>query len=169
MEFTNRLAFWSNHVIESVSSSLNSRLDLWLIHHPLIHWLFNHALISLVLGSICLILIIRLFLTIYRVLASAVDRMWLAILRLPFSLLKLIFGWEFKSRESLSSMEITNYEVTHNPEQLEEILNRLEQIQQQQQQIVRDLTLLKQQALDTKSVEIELNLKQPELPPMGDS
>ncbi|MEM8828213.1 MAG: hypothetical protein AAGE96_02515 [Cyanobacteria bacterium P01_G01_bin.19] len=169
MEFPNRLNFWHNRVIDSVGSSLSSRLEFWLTHHPLIHWLFDHALISLLLGFICLIVTVRLFLTIYRTLASAIDQMWLAILRSPFLLLKLLFGWDFKSRKNISSMEITNYEVTHNPQQLEEILNRLEQIQQQQQQIAIDLALLKQKVSSTKPVEIELSSQQHKLPSIGNN
>lgn len=163
MQLIDRVAFWDNRVIDNVSNSIYSRFDIWLTNHPLIHWLVNHSLIGFVIGLVAIVLVIRLFVTIYRTIASTIDRMWLWILRSPFLLLKFLFGWEVKSKidsaNTLANTTITNYEVTNSPELLQDILLRLEHLQQQQNEIIRDLALLKQQTSGNKATKIEPNLQ----------
>ena len=143
-----------NYLVNSISNSISSSLNNWLLQHPLIAWLFNHPLIALVSCLLTVILTIRLLATIYRAIANAIDRLWLWILRLPWLLLKLLFGWSTKP--TTASTTVTNYEITNNPEQLQEILARLEQIQQQQKQIIQDLAQLKQQPLTIEPQQFQL-------------
>ncbi len=164
MQLFDKVVSWDNHLTDGIVSSIYFRIDAWLTSHPLLHWLVNHSLISLVAGLILFVLVIRLFLTIYYSVASAIDRMWLWVLRSPFLLLKFVFGWEVKSKNDSLNTTITNYEVTNNPEQLQEIMTRLEHIQQQQQQIIQDITLLKQRSLGIDFPEIKLQLVKQELP-----
>lgn len=159
MQFIDR----NNRLLDSVGNSLHSRADLWLAHHPLINWLFQHPLISAIAAAIATILIIRLFLTIYRAIASTIDRIWLWILRSPWLLLKLLFGWEFKPKPDENNTTITNYEITENSQQLQDILVRLEQIQQQQQQILQDIASLKGQS--PKTIDLQQSLIEKKLPP----
>ena len=165
MQLIDRVTFWDNHIIDNVGNSFYSRFDVWLTNHPLIHWLVNHSLISIVIGLVVIVLVIRLLVTIYRSIASTIDKMWLWILRSPFLLLKFLFGWEVKSNDSTNTT-ITSYEVTNNPEQLQEILVCLKHLQQQQEEIVRDLALLKQKTLDINAIETQadLQLLEKELP-----
>ncbi len=143
-----------NYLVNSVGNSINSSWHNWLIQHPFLSWLFNHPLIAFVGSVLTLVLTIRLLVTVYRAIANMIDRMWLWILRSPWLLLKLLFGWEAKS--VTADTRITNYEVTNNPEQLQEIMVRLEQIQQQQEQIIRDLAQLKQQPLSIEPKQLRL-------------
>lgn len=138
-----RAGAWEDRLVDGVGNSVISRIDLWLVHHPLLSWLIHHPIVSLVLAGAIAVLAVRLFLTIYRAIASAIDRMWLLILRSPFILLKFLFGWEVKPKTNSVNTTITNYEVTNNPEQLEQIMIAIKQIQQQQQQIIEDLEQLK--------------------------
>jgi len=134
-----------DRIVDGIGNSVYSRLDVWLTQHPAIAWLVNHPLISLVASTIAIILIVRLILTIYRAIASTIDRVWLAILRSPVRLLKFLFGWQPKPKAMDSNnTTITNYEVTQDSVQLQEIMTRLDLIQQQQQQIMQDLAELKQ-------------------------
>ncbi len=135
-----------NYLLDSMSNSVTSYLDAWLVNHPVLYWLVNHPVISLLGSLITVILIVRLLVTIYRAIANMIDRMWLWILQSPFSLLKFLFGWEVKSKTVSPNTTITNYEVTNNPEQLQEIMTRLDKIQQQQQQILQDIAELKRQS-----------------------
>ena len=80
--------------------------------------------------------------------------MWLWILRSPWLLLKFLFGWPAKP--ATGNTTVTNYEVTNNPEQLQEIIARLDQIQQQQEQIIQDLAQLKQQPLTIEPKQLRL-------------
>ncbi|MGL4879745.1 MAG: hypothetical protein ACRC8K_01590, partial [Waterburya sp.] len=49
-----------------------------------------------------------------------------------------------KPKNKIPQTTITNYEVTNNSEQLEEIMTCLAKIQQQQEEILQDIALLKQ-------------------------
>ncbi|MCC0176647.1 hypothetical protein I4641_06600 [Waterburya agarophytonicola K14] len=164
MQLINKINSWDNHLLDRLGSSVYSRVDSWLIAHPLLHWLANHPLIGSISLTVGIILVIRLFLTIYRSIASTIDRMWLWILRSPFLLLKFLFGWEVKSKQDQAKTSITNYEITNNPQQLQEIVNRLESIQQQQQQILQDIALLKKRSHWGEAQEINLQLAPRELP-----
>ena len=159
MQLIDTVALWDNRILDNVSNSVYSRFDVWLTNHPAIHWLLNHSLISLIIGLVAIVLVIRLLVTIYRTIASTIDKMWLWILRSPFLLLKFLFGWEVKSKISSANTTITNYEVTNNPELLRDILLRLEHLQQQQNEIIRDLALLKQKTPGIKATKIEPNLR----------
>lgn len=140
----NKATAWDNYFVNSISNSITSAMNDWLGQHPILAWLFNHPFISLIIGFITVILIVRLILTIYRAIATTIDRMWLWILQSPFLLLKFLFGWEVKPKNKIPQTTITNYEVTNNSEQLEEIMTCLAKIQQQQEEILQDIALLKQ-------------------------
>lgn len=153
-QVTEKTTSIDNYLVDSVVNSVGSSINNWLIQHPLIAWLVNHPLITFVGSFLILILIIRLLVTIYRAIADMIDRLWLGILRSPWLLLKLLFGWSAKPVTTEST--ITNYEVTHNPEQLQEIMVRLDKIQQQQEQIIQDLAQLKQQPRTIETQKLRL-------------
>ncbi len=146
-----------NYLLNRIGNSITSSLNNWLIQHPLIAWLFNHPIIALVSFLLTLVLTIRLLGTVYRVIANTIDRMWLWILRSPWLLFKFLFGWSAKpATANTANTTVTNYEVTNNPEQLQEIIARLDQIQQQQEQIIQDLAQLKQQPLTIEPKQLRL-------------
>lgn len=160
-EATDRATSLDDRLLNGIGNSLNYHWRNWLAQHHTIAWLIDHPIISLIAGAIALILIIRLVLTIYRSVANTIDRMWLWILQSPWMLLKLLVGWEKPKLDSPDSLNtlVTNYQVTADAEQLREILLRLDKIQQQQQQIMQDLQLLKQQPLTIESQQLQLNKK----------
>ena len=145
-----------DYIVNSISDTVGIRFSNWLSQHPLIAWLLNHPLIALVISLITAILVVRLVLTIYRAIASLIDRMWLAILRSPFTVLKFLFGWEKKPEIIPNNTTVTNYEVTNDADKLQEIMTRLDLIQQQQQDIIRELALLKQQPLTIEPQKLRL-------------
>ena len=144
-----------NYLVNKLGSSFTSYLDGWLATHPVLSWLVNHPVISLCASLIVIVLVIRLLVTIYRAIANAIDRMWLWILKSPWLLAKFLFGWEAQSK-SVSSTTITNYEVTNNSEHLQEIVARLDKIQQQQERILQDIAQLKQNPQTIRPQQIEL-------------
>ena len=135
--------------------AINSYIHRWMMHHPFVAWIAEHPVISLVVFLVAAIFLIRLFVAIYKLIMTSIDRLWLWILRSPFLLLKALFGWEFKPKTTATT-NITNYELTTNSEQLEQICDRLDRIQQQQQKIIQDLALLKQNQNYIKETSIEL-------------
>ncbi|GAB4527902.1 MAG: hypothetical protein Tsb0014_08940 [Pleurocapsa sp.] len=141
--------------------AINSFVHRWLVQHPVVSWLVQHPVISLVGFLVAAIFFIRLFVAIYKLITNSIDRLWLWILRSPFLLIKTLFGWEFKTKTQTAT-QITSYEVTTNSEQLTQICDRLNTIQQQQQQILQDIALLKQQTQHIQQKPIELVLPQAE-------
>ena len=158
---TKKASSVDDYVVNSIGNSVSSRIDIWLTHHPFIAWLVNHPVITLLASLIALILTIRLLLTIYRAIAVAIDRMWLGILRSPWFLLKFLFGWQAKPKNLVENTTITNYEVTNNSPQLQEIITRLDQIQQQQQEIIQELAMLKRKPLSIEPQKLRLIDSQP--------
>jgi hypothetical protein len=153
---TEKASSVDNYLVEGISNSVGSRIAVWLTQHPLIAWLVNHPVMAILTSLIAIILLVRLLLTIYRAIASTIDGLWLGILRSPWRLLKFLFGWQPKPKTVTSNTTVTNYEVTNDSQQLQEIMTRLEQIQQQQQEIIRDLALLKQQPLTIEPHQLQL-------------
>jgi hypothetical protein len=145
-----------NYLVERIGNSVGSSIAVWLSQHPLIAWLVSHPVMALLTGLVAIILGVRLLLTIYRAIASTIDRLWLGILRSPWLLLKFLFGWQPKPKTVTSNTTVTNYEVTNDSQQLQEIMTRLDQIQQQQQEIIQDLALLKQQPLTIEPQQLRL-------------
>jgi hypothetical protein len=156
-----QVASIDNYLIDDLSNSVGVPITAWLTQHPLLAWLVNHPLMALLIGLVAAILLVRLLLTIYRAIATSIDRIWLAILRSPLFLLKFLFGWETKPKTATSSTTVTNYEVTNDPQQLQQIINRLDQIQQQQQEIIQELALLKQQAVAIEPQQLRLKANLP--------
>lgn len=145
-----------DYLIDGVANSVGSPIAVWLTQHPLLTWLVYHPLMALLIGLVATVLLVRLLLTIYRAIATAIDRIWLKILRSPLFLLKFLLGWETKPKTVTSNTTVTNYEVTNDSQQIQEIINRLDQIQQQQQEIIRELALLKQQPLTIEPQQLRL-------------
>lgn len=138
--------------------SITFFFDSWFDQHPFISWLTQHPIFSLIAILILVVLLIRLLVTIYRAIANSIDRLWLWILQSPFLLVKSLFGWEFKSKELETTNIITNYELTTNSEQLQEIITRLDEVQEQQKLILQEIAQLKQQPENVGSKQIELIL-----------
>ena len=127
----------------SVANSINS----WLLEHPWFYWLVHHPWISTISFLILVIFTIKLLGTIYRAIANAIDRLWLAILRFPLWLFKLLFGWSRKADKiAIAKHSSIVSEGFDNPEQLQDIVRRLDLIQQQQAQILLEMAKLKQES-----------------------
>lgn len=142
--------------MDKIGNSVGSSLAVWLNQHPLVAWLVSHPLMAILISLVAIILVVRLLLTIYRAISSTIDRLWLAILRSPLRLLKFLFGWQPKPKTITSNTTVTNYEVTSDSQQLQEIMARLDHIQQQQQEIIQDLAFLKQQPLNIEPQQLQL-------------
>lgn len=153
---TEKAASADNYLMDRIGNSVGSSIAVWLNQHPMVAWLVSHPLMAMLISLVAIILVVRLLLTIYRAIANTIDRLWLAILRSPLRLLKFLFGWQPKSKTTTSNTTVTNYEVTSDSQQLQEIMARLDHIQQQQQEIIQDLAFLKQQPLNIEPQQLRL-------------
>jgi hypothetical protein len=148
---------FNNRLIDHTELAIDSFFVSWFEQHPFVSWIVGHPIISLVLTLIILVLLIRLLVAVYKLITDSLDRFWLWILRSPWLLIKLIFGWEVKPK-SPTPTSITNYQVTTDSELLTEICDRLNTIEQQQQRILQEITFLKEQAKTVNHQAIELVL-----------
>ena len=123
-------------------------VDSWLAEHVSILWLLQHPVISFVGFVITLVLFARLLVAI----ATLIDLLWLWILRLPITIFRAIFKPKDKPQEKIAPT--INYELTTNAEKSEQILQKLNAIEQQQKKILQDLATLKKnsQAKKTKVI-----------------
>ena len=121
-------------------------IDSWLAEHISVLWLLHHPLISIIGFVIFLVLFARLLVAI----ASLIDRLWLWILRLPITLFQAVFPSGEKAKDDLPTT-INNYELTTNPEKFEQILQKLNAIEQQQKKILQDLAVIKNTAQSNQS------------------
>ncbi len=152
------IKIFNNRLANPMELAINSFFQHWFEQHPFISWLVQHPIISLVATLVVLILLIRLFVAVYKLITTSIDRLWLWILRSPFLLLKFLFGWEFKPKSEPTATNITNYQLTTDSELLTKICARLDRIQQQQQHILQEIALLKNQTKHANQKAIELIL-----------
>ena len=121
-------------------------VDSWVAEHISILWLLQHPLISVIGFVIFLVLFARLLVAI----ASLIDRLWLWILRLPITLFQAVFPSREKAQDDLPTT-INNYELTTHPKEFEQILQKLNAIEQQQKKILQELASLKNTAQSNHS------------------
>jgi hypothetical protein len=171
--------FFNNRLIDRTELAIDSFFVSWFEQHPFVSWIVGHPIISLVLTLVILVLLIRLLIAVYKLITDSLDRFWLWILRSPWLLIKLIFGWEVNTSigyaevspirgqasaplsvkpKSPTATNITNYQVTTDSELLTEICDRLNTIERQQQQILQEITSLKEQTKTVNHRAIELVL-----------
>lgn len=147
--------------------AINSWFNYWFAQHPTIYWLIQHPWLTSIATIILVVFLVRFFVTIYQIVVNLIDRVWLWILRSPFLLIKFLFGWEIKTKQLPNSTQITNYELISDREQLKNICDRLDLIQQQQQQILQEIALLKQPLKNVSPHSLELVLPQSESNKIG--
>ena len=118
--------------------AIQSFFNSWVEKHPLIIWLLQHPIISLVSIFLIIVLLFRLL----AVIAQLLDKLWIWLLKSPIILIKFILGIKNKPSEKVSA--VNPQELTIEPEKISQIIQQLEIINQQQQQIMKDLATLKQ-------------------------
>ena len=119
--------------------ALQSMVNSWVEKHPLIMWLLQHPITSLIGFSLAIVLLLRLFSAV----AYLLDKFWLWLLKLPILLVRLLIGSRKKPLEKASITAHNQFNLE--PEKANQIIEQLEAISQQQQQIIKDIATLKQQ------------------------
>ena len=130
---------FTSYLLSSMQTGFNSLLHDWFAHHPLMFWLYQHPLITLITTFVLGVILWRLLAAIAFVITSAIDKVWLWVFRSPVLLLKSLFG----SGEKIPAAE-DKLEITINPAQFKQIINQLNQITAQQQLIIQEINTLKQ-------------------------
>jgi hypothetical protein len=167
-----------NATSAAVSTAISSSLNIWVEEHPrlfrlvqILGWAVNHPIISLVIVLFALAIIFSLVKAIGRLIESASLSLLQVPLKLLHSLVKSLFLASTKIG-NLAVTKLTSAERTHNipallPEipqttykdkqqRLTEISLRLEEIQQEQNQLLKEAAVIlasKESAIEVDSIQ----------------
>ncbi len=129
----------------SIEHAITNYFTQWLLTHPYLAWLISHPLPGVGLGLLTIFAVGGLLKAIGR----GFEQVWLFLLRTPFKLLQPIFRliWRsvlriFGHNNSSGSQLESPVIPTTQPEQIDQILDRLQTLHQEQQQLVDELAQL---------------------------
>ena len=120
-----------------MSFPLESFAGSWVDNHPFLNWLILHPFVTIVLVLFSLIMLMRLL----SVLVHLLDKLWISLLQTPVNFVKSLFGID---HSPLAQSSLVNQNLALNKENFSLILQQLEQINHQQEQIITELSTLKQ-------------------------
>lgn len=123
----------------AIQSSIQSLVNSWIVKHPFLFWLWQHPIISVVGLFLSVVLLFRLF----SVLAKLLDLLWIWLLKSPITLVKSLLGLKNKSTAKTAIIRTQNLSLES--EKITQIIQQLELINSQQQQIMKDIAILKKE------------------------
>jgi hypothetical protein len=140
----------------SIEHAVATYFSQWLTTHPYLAWTISHPLPSLGL----LLLILFSLWGLIKAIGRGIEQIWLFLLKTPFKLLQAIFRpiWSsirqmFGHNNNVSGEQLGAESIsTSAPTQIERIVDRLQVLSQEQDSLLRELSIL----LTSTSVESEL-------------
>lgn len=163
---------------DAIQTAISSSLSDWLVEHPavlrivqLLAWGTNHPILSLVI----LLFAIAIAFSLIKAIGSIFEKAWLSILQAPLKLGQFLIIFSSQSLGKFGSLMInplianknaelsiipsnlqSNFEFTQKTKQrLLEISNRLEEIQNEQNELLKEATAILN--WDQKSELVEMN------------
>ncbi|NES93942.1 MAG: hypothetical protein F6K32_01645 [Desertifilum sp. SIO1I2] len=155
-----------NQVYIGTQIAVQEAITNWLNAHPIIHWLVNHPLLSLFLILLSIVLIISLI----QALIGLIKKAWIAIFTSPTKLIQSVVTLIYKSiswaiqfvwlnfkptsqKALVASPSVTDIKMIIVPEdlaiddssKLNEILQKIESLQQEQSKLLQEIFTLSQQ------------------------
>lgn len=143
---------------QAIQGAVAQMVQDWLLDHPILSWGILHPIWALVSG------VLLLFVSggLLKAIARLTEQLWIKLLQLPMQLsqwlLTRLFNWfrfqPFSSSNSLKptlvSIQDSAFSAGNNPgkdsldadRQLYEVMVRLEQLQQEQTQLLKDIKTL---------------------------
>jgi hypothetical protein len=145
----------SQRAVTGLWETVISPIQDWLAQYPILVWLVSHPI--WLLGVILLSLF--LLAGLLRAVASLTEQLWLSLLRLPLTLVQLIWRgtmllWRplfTKSAmvQTIAPGSISPESISPNSSRLTEVLDRLEALRQEEQELMQEMkALLKAQNQD---------------------
>jgi signal transduction histidine kinase len=140
----------------SIEHAVTNYFTHWLVAHPYLAWAISHPLPGV---GLLLVLIFALS-GLIRAVGRGFEQIWLFVLKTPFKLLQPIFRWMWRSIERIFGHTNARAEQleskvipTASSAQIERIIDRLQDLHQEQQDLVGELSTL----LGATSVESNLD------------
>jgi hypothetical protein len=118
-------------ISQSIEHAVGSYFSRWFQEHQLIWWLVSHPVWSLVI----LLLSIALFVGLLSAIGRGIEQLWIGLLRTPLRMIQPTMTWlgqritRQKSHISWSAPD----------PQINVLVNRLRQIQQEQDKLMQEL------------------------------
>lgn len=136
---------FSNNIFTGFLDSLIAPVQDWLNQYPLLLWLTTHPwwLLATVL------LILFLLSGLLRAIAGLTEKLWLALLGLPVTLVRWI--WQstffllsrpFASKPAIAQSNLVNPPIFNSQDRLAEVLDRLESLRQEQDELLKEVKTL---------------------------
>jgi hypothetical protein len=144
-------------ISETIDRSVGTAFNQWLGAHPYLAWIFAHPLAS---GGLLLLTIFSLW-GLIKAIGRAIEQAWLFLLTTPFKLLqpilkaawrsiRRIFGHTNSSVDRVASQLVSNAPS----ERIATIVDRLQNLNQEQDMLLRELATLTDSTSVTPSIEI---------------
>jgi len=132
-----------NTIVEPLQQLITTSVQTWLKEHPVLAWLFDHPL-----GTLLLFILLWLLLGgLLKAISSLTERVWVTLLQSPLKLTQWLVG---KVSKNLSIP--LNFAIVASPPETKEkrlsyIVNRLEELKKEQDELWQEMTKI----LDLKS------------------
>ncbi len=137
-EMVQRTDDLTSSIADAIQTELSSTIQNWGAEHPVIYWTIYHPLQALAL----FLFIIFIFQNLFKLINRLIIVAWLAVLKLPFNISYYLFKVlkNNANKERFSDVEETVSLVSSAQQiQLSEILQRLETINQEQNQLLQQI------------------------------
>jgi hypothetical protein len=117
-------------------------IQTWTSAHPFLSWLITNPLYALGL----VLLLFLLFGGLLRLISKFVEQVWLALLRLPIQLMQSFVNWVVSQlgKGPVFKGQTSGAGVSDRNQRLTAILNRLDEIRQEQEVLLREMQALVQ-------------------------
>ena len=126
------------NLINGLQTALMESLQRWLTSHPIVGWLIVHPLLT----SGLLLLFLFLFWGLLSAIARLTEGLWLFIVRLPLRFVQWLFGLIAQGLTTPAARVIGRPSPKTNPDRLNQILARLEALNKEQDELMRELSKL---------------------------
>jgi hypothetical protein len=129
----------------SIEDAVANYFSQWLVAHPYLAWSLAHPLPSL---GVLLLIIFSLW-GLIKALGRGIEQIWLLLLTTPFKLIQPLFRpiwssiWSIggHNKNSVKQPSLTS-SATPSSEQIERIIDRLQNLNQEQETLLRELSTL---------------------------
>jgi hypothetical protein len=132
-------------ISESIESAIANYFSQWLVAHPYLAWSISHPLPSL---GIFLLIIFSVW-GLFKAIGRGIEQIWLLLLTTPFKLIQPILRpiwssiWSIVGYNKANSKQPSSVsKATASPAQIERIVDRLQTLNQEQETLLRELSML---------------------------
>jgi hypothetical protein len=118
-------------ISQSIEDAVGSYFNHWFQEHQLIWWLISNPGWSLVI----LLLSIALFVGLFGAIGRGIEQVWIWLLRTPLQIMQSTMSWFWQKL----TRQRPHHLLSAQDRQIDLLVNRLRQIQQEQDKLMKEL------------------------------